>query len=88
MSFDEKLKKMQKIKDQAKLGGGQDRIDKQHDQGKLTARERIDLHLKRFWILIDSIKNNKTFNTNLLDEIEKEDRIFPLISAIDWKKKI
>ncbi|MBI51816.1 MAG: methylmalonyl-CoA carboxyltransferase [Chloroflexi bacterium] len=45
MSFDEKLKKMQKIKDQAKLGGGQDRIDKQHDQGKLTARERIDLLL-------------------------------------------
>ena len=42
MSFDEKLKKMQKIKDQAKLGGGQERIDKQHQQGKLTARERID----------------------------------------------
>ena len=42
MSFDEKLKKMQEIKDQAKLGGGQDRIDRQHEQGKLTARERID----------------------------------------------
>ncbi len=25
-----------------KLGGGQDRINKQHDQGKLTARERIN----------------------------------------------
>ena len=24
-----------------KLGGGQKRIDKQHSQGKLTARERI-----------------------------------------------
>ncbi len=42
MSFDEKLKKLQSFKDQAKLGGGQDRIDKQHAQGKLTARERID----------------------------------------------
>jgi propionyl-CoA carboxylase beta chain len=28
-----------------RLGGGQDRIDKQHAQGKLTARERIDLFL-------------------------------------------
>lgn len=26
----------------AELGGGQDRIDKQHESGKLTARERID----------------------------------------------
>ena len=30
---------------QAKLGGGQTRIDKQHQQGKLTARERIELLL-------------------------------------------
>ncbi len=29
----------------ASLGGGQDRIDKQHAQGRLTARERIDLLL-------------------------------------------
>ena len=52
------------------------------------ARERIDLHLKRFWILIDSIKDNNIENLNLLKEIEKEDCIFPLISPIDWKKKI
>ena len=26
-------------------GGGQDRIDAQHEKGKLTARERIDLLL-------------------------------------------
>ncbi len=30
---------------QALLGGGQERIQKQHDTGKLTARERIDLLL-------------------------------------------
>ena len=27
----------------ARLGGGEERIARQHDQGKLTARERIDL---------------------------------------------
>lgn len=32
-------------KDKLKLGGGQAAIDKQHAQGKLTARERIDLLL-------------------------------------------
>jgi propionyl-CoA carboxylase beta chain len=30
---------------EARLGGGQRRIDSQHDRGKLTARERIDLLL-------------------------------------------
>jgi propionyl-CoA carboxylase beta chain len=29
----------------ARLGGGQSRIDQQHDKGKLTARERIELFL-------------------------------------------
>ena len=30
---------------EGRLGGGQDRIDKQHEQGKLTARERIEQFL-------------------------------------------
>ncbi|WP_413678238.1 glycoside hydrolase family 57 protein [Prochlorococcus sp. MIT 0916] len=51
------------------------------------ARERINLHLKRFWMLINTIKNKSIINSNLLEEIEKEDCIFPLISPIDWKKK-
>ncbi|MEZ5075959.1 MAG: acyl-CoA carboxylase subunit beta [Solirubrobacterales bacterium] len=29
-------------REQAKLGGGREKIDKQHERGKLTARERID----------------------------------------------
>src|SRR5688572_30404631 len=30
---------------EARLGGGQDRIDQQHERGKLTARERLELLL-------------------------------------------
>ena len=52
------------------------------------ARERINLHLKRFWLLINAIKDDKIINQKFLEEIEKEDCIFPLISPIDWKKKI
>lgn len=35
--------KIEKTKEKALLGGGQKRIDKQHQKGKLTARERIQL---------------------------------------------
>ncbi len=34
---------LEKKRQQSRLGGGQDRIDRQHDQGKLTARERIEV---------------------------------------------
>ena len=33
------------MREEARLGGGQERIDQQHARGKLTARERIDLLL-------------------------------------------
>src|SRR3979411_274236 len=37
--------KLAALNAQAELGGGQERIDKQHEEGKLTARERIELLL-------------------------------------------
>lgn len=36
---------LQSMRDEAKQGGGPKRIDKQHERGKLTARERVDLLL-------------------------------------------
>jgi len=41
--MDEKLKLLQEKQDKARVGGGEDRIIKQHEKGKLTARERIHL---------------------------------------------
>ena len=52
------------------------------------ARERINLHIKRFWKLINVIKDDKNIEPSELEKIEKEDCIFPLISPIDWKKEI
>ena len=45
MSLEEKLDRLAQLKQRATLGGGQQRIDRQHEQGKLTARERIALLL-------------------------------------------
>jgi len=39
----EKIEKLNKLKEQAMLGGGKERIKSQHDKGKLTARERVEL---------------------------------------------
>jgi acetyl-CoA carboxylase carboxyltransferase component len=39
----ELTRELRRLEEKLRLGGGQDKIDKQHKQGKLTARERIDL---------------------------------------------
>src|SRR5262245_26351044 len=41
----DKLEQLRKLNDEAELGGGEERIAKQHKEGKLTARERIELLL-------------------------------------------
>ena len=43
--MEKKIQILREIKEKAMLGGGKERIEKQHKQGKLTARERIELLL-------------------------------------------
>ncbi len=40
-AIEEKFKELEKRTTEADLGGGQDKIDKQHASGKMTARERV-----------------------------------------------
>lgn len=45
MTFEKQIKQLLDKRIEAKLGGGQKRIDSQHAKGKLTARERIEILL-------------------------------------------
>ncbi|MCK4756404.1 acyl-CoA carboxylase subunit beta [candidate division WOR-3 bacterium] len=47
MKIEDKLKHLEELDKQAQLGGGEKRIKVQHDKGKLTARERVDLLLDK-----------------------------------------
>ncbi len=50
------------------------------------AKERIERHLSRFWVLINSVKDNQNINFKFLQQIEEEDKIFPEIELDDWLK--
>jgi propionyl-CoA carboxylase beta chain len=41
----DKIERLRRMRREAEMGGGERRIQRQHEQGKLTARERIDLLL-------------------------------------------
>ena len=43
MGIHDKIDKLAKLREQAKQGGGAERVETQHSKGKLTARERIDV---------------------------------------------
>ncbi len=45
MSIHDKLDALEKLREESQLGGGTARIQAQHDKGKLTARERLDVLL-------------------------------------------
>jgi len=62
---DPRVEKLREIKAKSLLGGGQDRIDRQHQKGKLTARERLDLLFdKDSFVELEAL----TTQQNLLDE--------------------
>ncbi len=47
MNIEEKIEELERRNLEAELGGGQERIDKQHAKGKMTARERVNYLLDR-----------------------------------------
>ncbi len=47
MTIDSKIQRLRELKADGRLGGGPERIEAQHQRGRLTARERIDLLLDK-----------------------------------------
>ncbi len=71
MSLEEKLARLEALGEEAKLGGGAQRIAQQHKRGKLTARERLDLLLDA-----DSFVELDRFVTHRSREFGLEDQQF------------
>ena len=66
--MNEKLEKLANAKENIKLGGGKKRIDKQHDKGKLTARERINLLLDEgSFVEVDQFVKHRCTNFGMED---------------------
>lgn len=67
MKIGDKLKHLDELDKQAQLGGGKERIKVQHDKGKLTARERIDLLLDK-----DTFRETDKFVTHRCTDFKME----------------
>src|SRR5574341_1859956 len=69
MSMREKLELLQQKRAEAELGGGADRVTAQHDKGKLTARERLDLLLDEgTFVELDRFVTHRSADFGLADQ--------------------
>jgi len=69
MTMREKLDLLQQKRAEAELGGGTDRIQTQHDKGKLTARERLDVLLDPgSFVELDRFVTHRSTDFGLADE--------------------
>jgi propionyl-CoA carboxylase beta chain len=60
MGLIENLEELERRNQAAELGGGEERIAKQHEAGKMTARERIDVLLDRgSFVELDKFKTHR-----------------------------
>lgn len=69
MASDKKVERLKQKREDAKKGGGEKRIKKQHDKGKLTARERVDLLLDK-----NSFEEIDPFVTHRSDKFGLEEK--------------
>jgi propionyl-CoA carboxylase beta chain len=61
--------RLEKLNEQAEKGGGERRIQRQHDAGKLTARERIDLLVDPgTFVEIDRLKTHRCSDFGMEDK--------------------
>ena len=68
MTIDERIEALRARREEAKKGGGEERIEKQHDRGKLTARERIDYFLDDgTFTEFDQLRTHRSHNFDMAE---------------------
>ena len=69
MAIENKIENLSKLRTESKLGGGEKRIEAQHEKGKLTARERIALFLDEgSFVELDAFVTHRIAEFGLADK--------------------
>ena len=80
------IERLSKEAKAALIGGGKERIQKRHDQGKLTARERISLLLdKDSFQELDMLRKHENYHFNMQDHVYPGDGVVTGYGTIDGR---
>jgi acetyl-CoA carboxylase carboxyltransferase component len=86
MNLDPKIHALRELREQAKRGAGEERIEAQHKRGRLTARERLDLLLDRgSFRELDAFVTHRTSDFGLADKKVLGDSVITGWGTIDGR---
>jgi acetyl-CoA carboxylase carboxyltransferase component len=83
---EERIARLQAMRAESLLGGGEDRIEQQHSRGKLTARERLDLLLDPdSFVELDAFVTHRSSDFGLESQIVLGDGVVTGHGTIDGR---
>src|SRR5437667_6247474 len=86
MTQDRGLDRLRHLRDESEKGGGEERIRAQHEKGKLTARERLDLLLDPgSFVELDRFVTHRATDFGLAEEVYPGDGVVTGYGRIDGR---
>jgi propionyl-CoA carboxylase beta chain len=87
MALKENLERIESLSRQAELGGGEDRLKRQREGGRLTARERIDFLLDQgSFVELDKFKTHRCDDLGMADRKIPGDGVVTGYGSIDGRQ--
>ncbi|UPV74622.1 acyl-CoA carboxylase subunit beta [Halorussus limi] len=87
MTMEDKIAELRELREEALKGGGEDRIEAQHDRGKMTARERIDYFLDDgTFNEFDQLRTHRSHNFGMEEKQVKGDGVVTGYGEVNGRK--
>jgi acetyl-CoA/propionyl-CoA carboxylase carboxyl transferase subunit len=69
MTMEDRIEELRELREEARKGGGEERVEKQHERGKMTARERVDYFLDDdSFVEFDQFRTHESTNFDMQDK--------------------
>ena len=86
MTMDERIEELRELREEALQGGGKERIEAQHEKGKMTARERIDYFLDDgTFTEFDQFRTHRSHNFDMEEESYLGDGVVTGYGEVDGR---
>jgi len=85
--MDESIDELRELREEAETGGGEGRIERQHDKGKLTARERVEYFLDDgTFHEFDQLRTHRSHNFGMEERKIMTDGVVTGYGEVDGRK--
>ncbi|PSQ49355.1 methylmalonyl-CoA carboxyltransferase [Halobacteriales archaeon SW_6_65_15] len=85
--MEDKIEELRELREEALKGGGEDRIESQHEKGKMTARERIDYFLDDgTFNEFDQLRTHRSHNFGMEEKQVKGDGVVTGYGEVNGRK--